>query len=253
MVDASININPIYKFALVIGINYNGSSVALKGCINDAHNIVDHLVKQCGYLEQNITLLTDKTAVKPTSINIDYEITKLINLAFTGARELFLSFSGHGTYVKDLNRDEKDGRDECIVPLDYRRTGFIRDDRLNQLIRKLPVSCKLHCLFDSCFSGTVLDLKYSHLTNQSQSQTQIIENTSSSIPGNVLMISGCTDTQTSADALISGTWAGAMTASFLKCSSKLTFTLAVVKEMNAWLKLNGFKQTPRLSGSRSLN
>jgi hypothetical protein len=249
MVDASININPIYKFALVIGINYVGTQVQLKGCINDVENIVDHLVNKCGYLQQNITVLTDKTAVKPTAINIDYEISKLVNLArHNGARELFLSYSGHGTYVKDLNRDETDRRDECIVPLDYKRTGFIKDDRLNLLISKLPLSCRMYCLFDSCFSGTVLDLTYSYSSNEAV----IKENAASTIKSNILMISGCTDQQTSADALIGGTWAGAMTASFLNASaasSSLNFSLALVKQMNDWLKRNGFRQTPRLSSS----
>lgn len=243
MVDTGASSNPLNsKFALVIGINYVGTPVELRGCINDVNNIVAYLVEKCGYLESNITVLTDKTAVKPTALNIDYEITKLINLAFTaGARELFLSYSGHGTYVRDLNRDEKDGRDECIVPLDYKRTGFIKDDRLNQLIRKLPVYTQMYCLFDCCFSGTVLDLKYTEGTNE--------KNPSS----NVYMISGCTDQQTSADALIGGSWAGAMTESFLslKCSSlSAKFTVAFLREMNGWLKLKGFKQTPRLSWGR---
>ncbi len=39
--------------------------------------------------------------------------------------------------MRDTNADEKDGRDECIVPLDYRTQGFIVDDYYNKLDLKI--------------------------------------------------------------------------------------------------------------------
>jgi len=237
-------INPAYKYALVIGINYTGTSVELKGCINDTNNIVNYLTTKCGYLKTNIKVLTDNEPLKPNSLNIDVEITRLVNCAiYNGATELFLSYSGHGTYVRDLNGDEKDGRDECIVPLDYKRKGFIKDDRLNLLIRKMPVRCKMYCLFDSCFSGTVLDL------------TSPPPLAGKSINGNVVMISGCTDNQTSTESLINGSWSGVMTTCFLDsiaannggASNNLNFSPRVVQQMNEMLKSRGHSQTPLLS------
>ncbi len=221
----------VYKYALVIGINYTGTSVELKGCVNDANNIVEYLVTKCGYLESNIKVLTDVDETsKPNFLNVDVEITRLVNKAiYNGAKELFLSYSGHGTYVRDLNGDEKDGRDECIVPLDYKRKGFLRDDRLNQIIRRLPRHCKLYCLFDCCFSGTILDL----------TGPQPIRNAA--------MISGCTDKQTSSESLINGEWSGAMTACFLECAGaplSVNFNSTFVQRMNEWLKARGYKQTP---------
>lgn len=241
-------INPAYKYALVIGINYIGTAVELKGCINDTNNIVNYLTTKCGYLKRNIKVLTDNEPLKPNSLNIDVEITKLVNCAiYNGATELFLSYSGHGTYVRDLNGDEKDGRDECIVPLDYKRTGFIKDDRLNLLIRKMPVRCKMYCLFDSCFSGTVLDLT-----------------SPPGVTGNVVMISGCTDNQTSSESLINGSWSGVMTTCFLDSIAanetqrvnegsstsnnlNLNFSPRVVQQMKEMLKSRGHSQTPLLS------
>lgn len=245
-------INPAYKYALVIGINYIGTAVELKGCINDTNNIVNYLTTKCGYLKTNIKVLTDNEPLKPNSLNIDVEITKLVNYAiYNGATELFLSYSGHGTYVRDLNGDEKDGRDECIVPLDYKRKGFIKDDRLNLLIRKMPVRCKMYCLFDSCFSGTILDLT---------SPPQLAGgngNGNTGVNANVVMISGCTDNQTSSESLINGSWSGVMTTCFLDSiaannggsSNNLNFNFSprIVQQMKEMLKSRGHSQTPVLS------
>ena len=254
MAEVNIPINPAYKYALVIGINYIGTPVELKGCINDANNIVTYLTTKCGYLPTNIKVLTDNGPLKPNCLNIDVAITRLVNCAiYNGATELFLSYSGHGTYVRDLNGDEKDGRDECIVPLDYKRRGFIKDDRLNLLIRKMPVRCKMYCLFDSCFSGTVLDLT-----------------SPPGVKGNVVMISGCMDHQTSSETLIKGSWSGVMTTCFLECTSleheseleperqleleletqnanHENFSSRVVQQMKEWIKIRGHSQTPLLS------
>ena len=64
-------------------------------------------------------------------------------------------FSGHGTDAADKNGDEPDGRDECLVPFDYKSAGFITDDVLKNLYDKFPVSGNLTLVMDSCHSGTV--------------------------------------------------------------------------------------------------
>jgi hypothetical protein len=239
-----VDINPLQKFALVIGANYKGSQVQLNGCINDANNMADYLVTYRGYLRNNIILITDDTSAKPTKSNIRALITSLINRAYTsGAKELWLHYSGHGTYVRDTNGDEKDGRDECIVPTDYTRQGFILDDDLNLIASRLPNTCRMIALFDSCFSGTILDLKY--LVDLNNNNT--IDNTRRNINGKIFCISGCDDTQTSADALMKGKWAGAMTTSFLACANPGLSFLTLAKNMKTFLKNQGFAQTPRLT------
>ena len=54
----------INKKALIVGCNYTGTSHKLHGCINDVHNIKDRLTSK--YKFEDITLMTDKTDVKPT-------------------------------------------------------------------------------------------------------------------------------------------------------------------------------------------
>ncbi len=239
-----VDINPTQKFALVIGVNYKGSQVQLNGCINDANSMADYLVTYRGYLRRNIIVVTDDTSAKPTRNNIRALITSLINRAYTnGAKELWLHYSGHGSYVRDTNGDERDGRDECIVPTDYQRQGFIVDDDLNLLVSRLPSTCRMIALFDSCFSGTILDLKY--LVDLNNNNT--IDNTRRIINGKIYCISGCDDTQTSADAWLNDKWAGAMTTSFLACANPGVSFLNLAKNMRTFLLNQGFTQTPRLT------
>ena len=60
-----------------------------------------------------------------------------------------------------ITGQESDGYDETILPTDFKQAGQIRDTELNQvLVRPLPQGVTLHALFDSCHSGTALDLPY---------------------------------------------------------------------------------------------
>ena len=34
----------------------------------------------------------------------------------------------------NMNDDEDDGKDECLVPLDYKESGLISDDHLNNIL-----------------------------------------------------------------------------------------------------------------------
>ena len=239
-----VDINPAYKFALLIGINYKGSPVQLQGCINDVNNMADYLVAHRGYLRKNITVITDDTVGKPTNSAIKTLIDALIARSMTNnAKEIWLHYSGHGTYVRDTNADEKDGRDECIVPKDYTTRGFIADDYLNSVVCKMPATCKMIALFDCCYSGTILDLKYLVDLNNNN----VIENTRRNIAAKIYCISGCTDTQTSADAWLGGKWAGAMTTSFLASANPGMSFLDLAKNMRTFLTQQGFTQSPRLS------
>ena len=78
-----------------------------------------------------------------------------------------LSFSGHGSQVYDRNRDEKDGKDECILPSDFKRIGVITDDRFQQLLNMFWEGTKVVCIlvFDCCHSGTIRDLTYKYEVN----------------------------------------------------------------------------------------
>ena len=91
----------------------------------------------------------------------------------------------------------------------------------------------LVCFFDSCHSGTVIDLKYNYMSNcrpkvtkqnlkNSYDMTQWTDSynytieRSKEVIGNIYMLSGCKDNETSADAVINNKNQGAFTCCLLE-------------------------------------
>lgn len=246
----------VSKNALLVGINYNGTSNQLSGCINDTKNIQQFLTDK--YLFKNFELLTDVTEKKPTKNQIIDSFTNLLVNSKKGDKLVF-SYSGHGTYTKDLNNDELDGQDELIVPLDAVSINTcISDDELSTIIKNnLKEGVQLFMLADCCFSGTVLDLKYNYLVSGDKT---VINPNIPETSGNVIMISGCRDDQTSADAYVNynnvNEYAGAMTTCFLLAMKEFKNDVPLkqlLESMRTLLKENNFPQIPQLSCGREID
>ena len=244
------------KKALCIGINYVGSQYELNGCFNDVNNIKSKLIANYGFVETDILVITDDTTskIKPTKINMLNEIKNLLENAKTNDL-LLLCFSGHGSQTTDLNGDEKDGLDEMIISADLQS---ITDDSLNSLVRTcIPASStnvSLFVLFDSCHSGTMLDLKYQYLDTLNNNNLTLNEKNADT-NCNVVMISGCLDKQTSADAYINKKSQGAMTWSFLESlntNPNITWK-ELTQSMRALLSKSQYDQIPQLSSGKILN
>ena len=257
------------KLALIIGINYYGTDGELRGCINDTEQLQTLLVDTLGYSSEHITVLTDATDENknksadettasthwPSRSNIEKKLRTIAERARrTRASEVFISFSGHGASVRDFSGDEQDGRDEVIVPVDYRESGVIRDDQLSRLWTQFPEGCRVVCLFDCCHSGTMSDLRVVHrCTKHSEKRVRVPirrrvrvgyrryrwrtfyawktvpaewrvsrdddagDGTGTSIQASILAISGCRDPETSADAynFSNKAWGGALTDAFV--------------------------------------
>jgi hypothetical protein len=62
----------------------------------------------------------------------------------------FISYSGHGTRVKDLNGDETDGFDEALVLYDK----LFIDDEFQLCWAKFNQGFKIFFINDSCYNGT---------------------------------------------------------------------------------------------------
>jgi len=243
--EFAINKNNIKnKKALLVGINYINTPYELHGCIDDTNRMRD-LLSTHGF--KDFKILTDLTGTKPTKVNILNELKNLIMNAKTGD-VLFFYFSGHGSYTYDKNRDETDGRDEMIITSDLQ--GVLDDDLKYILQKHLSREVTIIGLFDSCHSGTMLDLKYNYLGKNQLNDDMYSENDKvSECQGNVIMISGCMDTQTSAEALIENKAQGALTWSFIDCLNKTPNCSwrELLKKMRESLKTNGFSQIPQLS------
>lgn len=240
------------KLALLIGINYQGTSSELNGCINDVNNIREYLINKRGYNPDNITVITDNTIIKPTKAEILLAIDTLIEQSHENeqndCKEIFFHYSGHGTYIRDQDHNEVDGRDECIVSSDHQ---VISDDTLRRNFVDKVGNIPTICIIDACHSGSALDLPYQYnftghkwaLTSNKRCQS------------NILLISGCKDSQTSADAYIAQTYQGALTNGFLyaiqRCKSNNLFEF--VSFIRRYLKSNKYTQTPQLTCSREKN
>jgi hypothetical protein len=148
--------------ALLIGINYVGMQGELRGCHNDVATMKSFLMEQ-GYSDnpENMSIMCDNGVdTLPTKENILEGFRWLINDVKPGD-SLFLHYSGHGASIPDQNRDEADGMDEALCPVDYQEEGLIVDDDVYAiLVDNLPKGVVFTILMDCCHSGTIMDLPY---------------------------------------------------------------------------------------------
>ncbi|KAI6133823.1 peptidase C14, caspase domain-containing protein, partial [Pisolithus croceorrhizus] len=213
------------KKALCIGINYTGQKRQLRGCINDIRNVKRFLTAYRGYRDGDIVMLMDETTnprQMPTRRNIIDAMRWLVKDA-KPHDSLFFHYSGHGGQVPDHNGSETDGYDEVIYPVDYKTAGVILDDEMNRImVKPLPTGCRLTAIFDSCHSGTALDLPYIyHADGRLQGihvsdRARRLKGTSA----DVISFSGCRDDQTSADTVQRGVAVGAMSYAFVTSLSR---------------------------------
>ena len=172
--------------ALLIGINYFGSKSQLRGCINDVKNMSTYLNGNFGYAREDMVILTDdqqNPMSQPTKQNIlramhwlvkDAQPNDSLFFHYSGGpflpstltrRQLIKLFPGHGGQTEDLDGDEDDGYDEVIYPVDFRQAGHIVDDEMHRImVQSLRPGVRLTAIFDSCHSGSALDLPYIYST-----------------------------------------------------------------------------------------
>lgn len=241
------------KRAILIGSNYTSTpSAKLQGCINDILNVSNMLIDAYGYKPADITYLRDdvKTSL-PTRANI-LNTLKSVMASSANYSELWIHYSGHGTQVRDTNGDEADGMDEAIVPSDFMTAGMITDDELYAILN--TSKCRTLIFFDSCHSGSACDLPYSiNYTNGAFTKSVSSRNTSMNNP-NIIMMSGCRDPQTSADAFnnTSKLPEGAFTMTLLAALRKNDHTADIMKiygDVCGSLITQRFTQIPVLSSS----
>jgi len=288
------------KKALLIGINYFQTKAELKGCINDVKNLKGFLI-QNGFKDSGpcMTVLTDDNpAAMPTRNNIISACMWLTHDNQPGDT-LFFHYSGHGGQVEDASGDEDDGFDETIMPVDFRKNGQVIDDELHTLlVKSLQPGVKLIAIFDSCHSGTALDLPFIYTPTggyegQGPSKAHIASSLldagltflkgdhsgalkkaggtlwegfqtkfgspekqkTNSSPADVIMIAGCRDDQTSADASISGKATGAMSFSLMLVLKKNSnpSLIDLLNGMRDVMIEKNFTQVPQMSTSHEMD
>lgn len=218
------------KRALLIGINYLGSPNQLNGCVDDISNISNFLQQKCNYQSSNITELVNNNA---THNNIIVSFQNLITNSKPGD-SIFFYYSGHGAVVSGSVSQEKSETDDAIIPNDYLTGGFITDDYIySNFLMHIPANVTLWGFTDCCHSGTMFDLKYNwvytpvcnvpitlgmqYIDSQWDNNFNVNILKSNETVGDIFLISGCADTQTSADAFENGQAQGAFSFCFLQC------------------------------------
>lgn len=225
------------KKAVLIGINrYRIPGADLRGCVNDVKNMQSVLTRSYGFKGDDITVLTDFAATKK---GIESAIRKLVQ----GGRKgdvLLVHFSGHGSNVPDDDGDEADGRDEILCPTDLDWKNPMRDDWLRKTFDSMRAGVSLTVITDCCHSGTItravqppdapsierylpspwdlvatesgrslrgtVKTELRKSKRASRKQRDIVE---ADLPE--VLITGCRADQTSADAMIGGSFNGALT------------------------------------------
>lgn len=274
LIQASGEKEPRYhhKRAFLVGINYRGSQYELNGCINDVENIKDVLVKIYHYDLANILVLTDDTPYKPTKANIvagwKWLYSNLPSSDFVGEVDYpyfdnaqtayYFHYSGHGSYVEDVNGDEKDGRDEVLCPIDHESNGMIVDDDIRILLAdKVNEKSRLVCTMDCCHSGTSIDLQFNATVNQRNNVELEVNNAYAPTKGNVIMISGCKDHQTSADIALPSGAVGALSFSLLAVLHENNYQISygdLIVKIRNYIKTNRLSdQIPCLSFGKWTN
>ncbi|RDX42923.1 hypothetical protein OH76DRAFT_1257120 [Lentinus brumalis] len=161
------------KKALIIGINYvahEKEEMKLRGAHDDARGWMKLCIETYGFPESDITLMLDDDSVtaelRPTRANILHQINEFVEGVQPGDHLVFF-YSGHSGQVESKSMNEDDGLDEVLMPLDNEGVSpqsadkLILDDELRRLlVDPLPVGSTLTAIFDSCHSGTLLDLDH---------------------------------------------------------------------------------------------
>ncbi|KZV68378.1 hypothetical protein PENSPDRAFT_16701 [Peniophora sp. CONT] len=252
--------------ALCIGINYYYNDEQgecqqdLESCVRDAKHMKRLLVKRFQFKADDVTLLTDGPSQHdpdriPTKKNIIRAMKGLIQDAQPGD-SLFFHYSGHGNQTDDTDGDEDDGLDEYIYPVDWDTNGILVDDDLHDImVKPLPAGCRLTALYDSCHSGSVLDLPciYTHdqedgVPESRNERSMLIK----SSQADVICWSACKDSESA----IGTKKAGAMSGAFIavlnqgRVYSYESLLIAIHKEISA---NPHFTQKPQLSSSHPID
>ena len=139
------------KKALIVGIDNYLKVSDLNGCVNDAHDVANVLLRNAdGSLNFDIKIMT---STSENNIVTKYELEEAIKELFSGDDEIALFyFSGHG-YTEDNNG--------YIIPSDIQLPGRngIKMDDIMQWCNKSKVKNKI-LIFDCCHAGAVGDDKY---------------------------------------------------------------------------------------------
>jgi len=255
------------KRALCIGINdYPGTNSDLSGCVNDATDWADSLTRYDFSVEQ----LLDREATKEAMYN---GIRQLVQQAHSGDT-VVITYSGHGSWIPDLDKDEPDERDEVLCPYDISKNRPLTDDELYDIFAERERGVRIVMIADSCHSGSVIRLALTPAEAQSAGRVRFLAPEQflppedlrkaaprgfrrpfgTSRPFGGVLLAGCQDTEYSYDANFDGRANGAFTYFALKALAELGDNATYhdwYQATRKFLPNQSYPQTPNLGGTRT--
>jgi metacaspase-1 len=258
----------VLRRAILIGINYINTQYRLNGCINDIKASFNYIIKAFPSCTQFFVLTDEPVSLVAPSSNygIVYgkptarEISNTMYISMFGLKtgdSIFIHYSGHGGRLRDINGDEVSGFDSCIYPCSNGKIERIIDDDIRKIIAdRVPPGITCFTLFDCCYSGSALDLRYQYMPRKDGagnivSTPSFTENRrQSNTRGTVIYYSACQDNQEAAEyySTVNKTTTGAMTEAFLGMLRKYGNRInprALLIETAQDLKNKGFPQIPQ--------
>jgi hypothetical protein len=223
------------KKAITIGINEYElfPHYRLRGCINDTKNISSMLKQYLNFNDSDIIVIQDADATKE---NIYKNIDSLIKKSQNGECDhIVIHLAAHGTQIPDISADEtEDLKDEVFTTYnlkeeqgDWSRATIIDDDSFGKKLFEIPEKCLCEVYLDTCHSGSGLRLlslnqipRYIPPPREINRELSdpLIQNhgmadtlKEQGMPPNIVLMTGCEDKQTSADARIENDYHGAFT------------------------------------------
>lgn len=273
------------KKAVLVGIN-TYQSAPLRGCVNDVVVMHQLLTNQFGFKNENIKVLTDDEATK---VNIVNSIKWLTQGVGSGDSIVFhYSGHGSQVAVDDFtSTDEIDGRDEILCPIDLDWNDPLRDHEIGAYFKRVPKDCMTLVVLDNCHSGNGLRSGCAPGEPKTEDDwrnrfmappiSNVLSNPSVIInddltfdfpnpseqpkalrspflvdtvkQGDAILLAGCEEGQTSADAWIANRYQGAMTYALNAVLAKHNYDVTykqLITEVNNYMKRFKFTQVPQL-------
>lgn len=274
------------KKALLVGINTYQHG-PLRGCVNDVIVLFQVLTTKFGFKTEDIRVLTDYEATKKNILaGLDW-LTK--DTKPEDHIVFHYSGHGSQVTVSDwTDNPEPDGRDEIICTVDMDWRDPLRDHEIGAFFKRVPKDCTSLVILDCCHSGTGLRNGFGPISDAGTEEDFVnrfisppVSNTlanpsliitddlsfdfpeptidrrakknnfliSTAEQGDTILITGCQDNQTSADAWIGNKYRGAMTFSLVRSLARSGFDISykrLVTGMNRYLDKQRYTQNPQL-------
>jgi len=254
--------------ALIVGINtYPGAP--LEGCVNDANDMKDYIIKNYNYKDEEIkVLLNDKAKTSDILDGLKW----LIDGAKAGDQRIF-HYSGHGAEFAGSTAGQPDDLNQVICPYDFDWSPqhMIMDVQFTKMFGGMANGVVFNWISDSCHSGDLTkeipkNPKLKIVARSWPNVPEIISDNvkkaksankkSKGFVGGILdvgFVSGCRFDQTSADTQDeTGRPCGALTHYFLVTLDKnkdkdLKFVVETARQLLTNL---GYSQEPQAEGAR---